>query len=278
MRTSIKTTMVLSTLLILTCCAKSLYVFVPDSNVYLFDWPYYNLQPFTCIDCPKKYDAFIEEEIYLKNNRLQWNPLSEKELTNTNYLLTVHNTLKQVGYKTFLSEALYREKFSTFVDSLLVWEPLATDTTNYYYKFWQRRKSQRNNQVILNILKEVKSIYNDEATTVDAAFVDKELLQTIDLDKQMAYSEYNHPKVFFPTVFECLKRQGKYAEAYTLLHRPVDFKELGYDKIEWMKSLPIDSVRCAFMDYNDSTTVLGYFDKAGTWHDEHIYWLDYPGP
>ena len=264
-------------LVTLNCCARTIYISVPESPTDTFDWPF-GIQPFTCTNCPNKYSTFIKEEIHISNNRLQWNPLSEKELENISFLLTIHNTIKRLGYNNFLSKDLYQEKFEPFIDSLIEWKAQKRDTANYYYKFWHRRKTQQNDQVILNILKEVKSIYNDETTTVDAAFVDKELLQTINLDKQMAYSNYGDPKVFFPTVFECLKRQGKYAEAYTLLHRPADFKELGYDKFEWMKSLPIDSVRCAFMDYNDSTTVLGYFDKAGTWHDEHIYWLDYPGP
>ena len=261
----------------LTCCARAIYVSVPESPTDTFNWPF-GIQPFTCVNCPNKYSTFIKEEIHISNNRLQWNPLSEKELENTSFLLTIHNTIKRLGYNNFLSKDLYHEKFEPFIDSLIEWKAQKRDTANYYYKFWQRRRAQMNDDAIWTILNEVKSIYETGNAPVDENLVNPDLLQTLNLDLQMVHNNYDDQPLFFQRVFEHLKEQKKYAEAYTLLHRPVAFDELGFNQLEWLQQLPIDSSRRSYSGGIDTTTSLGHFDRNGKWHDEHLFWLDYPGP
>jgi hypothetical protein len=265
----------LTIIFLFTACSKNLYLSVPISKIEFYDdfrFPFYS-----CSNCPEKYNSMCHN-IHIDKGKLQWHPFSDKELIDTNYLYTIHNTIKSVGYKSLLSADIYNNRISGFIDSLIVWNDQNSDTSNYYYKFWQRRIKQGNDYTILTIIKELKMIYNNGTVPVTNSFVSKNFKQSLLFDKQMTLNQIENEKTFYLNVFNHLKDNGKYSEAYTLLHRPVDFSKLGYDKFKLMQSLPIDSVKSVFGPSNDTTHILGFFNKEHIWNDEHISWLDYPGP
>jgi hypothetical protein len=255
-------------------CSKQLFIIVPDSKTTLFDQ---SIPLFNCTNCPGKYAGFCLENFPVHNEKLEWHPFSAERLKDTNTILLVHNTLKSVGYKNLLPEYLYAKKYAAFVDSLLFWESLDLDTSNYYFKFWQRRKVQQNNLVLATILKDIQGIYNYKTDKLSTFITDSSLYKGLELDIKMAnttYSDWN----FSLDVFNYLIDNDQFTEAYTLLYKPHDLKEFGLNKMQLLQALPIDTIRSVSFNYNDSTTLLGHFDKKGNWQDSHIEWLDYTGP
>ena len=265
---------VITTTLTIVSCSKQLFIYVPDSKATLLD---HTIPLFNCTNCSGKYASFCLENFPVHNKKLEGHPFSAEKLIDTNTILLVHNTLKLVGYKNLLPEYLYAKQYAAFVDSLLFWESLVLDTSNYYFKFWQRRKVQQNNFVLATILKEIQGIYNYKTDKLNTFIIDSSLYKGLELDMKMAntiYSDWN----FSLDVFNYLIDNDQFIEAYTLLYKPHDLKEFGLNKMQLLQTLPIDTIRSVSFNYNDSTTLLGHFDKEGNWHDSHIEWLDYPGP
>lgn len=128
------------------------------------------------------------------------------------------------------------------------------------------------------ILKEIQAIYRGQQVEVSTTLVDSNLYNELELDNKMANSHYTNWKTLSLDVFEYLKNNDQYVEAYTLLFKPHDLQEFGLNKMHLLQTLPIDTTKSVSFNYTDSITLLGHFDKDGAWHDSHIYWLDYPGP
>ena len=99
-------------------------------------------------------------------------------IRNSDNILTVHQTIKELGYKRFISDSLFntpmkfQDEFggmrrhdwedlslSNIVDSLIDSYHHEKNDSNYFKLFWKRRVAEKNDQVLLSVLKEIKSIY-----------------------------------------------------------------------------------------------------------------------
>ena len=263
------------TVFLFSACAKYTYVIVPNTKKQFYDE--YFLDYFDCISCPNKYEEHTEYGISIETNKITHHPFNTKHLTDSNLLYTIHNTFKSVGYKNLISEYFYSEYLSSFIDTILSHKNVRTDTSNYYYKFWQRRINQKNNVVFDKIVREIKSIYNSQEVPIEENYVSESFKTLLTWEIQVIQNKIEDEQMYFFELFKYLRQEEKYVEAYSLLDAPRDFTELGLDKIKLILTLMPDSTQTSIQN-TDSTTLLGSFDRSGYWEDKYDRWHGHPGP
>ncbi|MEM7487438.1 MAG: hypothetical protein AAF348_19715, partial [Bacteroidota bacterium] len=84
-------------------------------------------------------------------------------------LKMLHETFKKIGYKKLISDydltsnpcllwSYINRPLNHIIDSLVITYPLDTIQTKYYREFWQRRRKEKNHQVVFEILQELNDI------------------------------------------------------------------------------------------------------------------------
>ena len=100
-------------------------------------------------------------------------------IRNPENLQIAHNTIKNIGYKNFISDSAFNTpmKFqddfggmwrhdwedlsiSQIVDSLIDSYNQERSDSNYYNEFWDRRIVEKNEKVLICVLTDIKEIYN----------------------------------------------------------------------------------------------------------------------
>ncbi len=254
---------------VISCGTGKYYVNIPYK--YNHD-NWFKPKLFDCVDCKNKYTDFIKE--YFENDRVVFQPYSEKVIKNRKYISETHNTLIKFGYKKIIPVEFYSTNIKGFIDSLFYWKENNSDTANYYYKFWQRRKSQDTYHLTFQIISDLNEIYTLNNSLTPSTQLNDTLLRALEYDYKMVNGEVERPKEFYPVLFDFLNSTGQYVPAYKILYKPIDFTELGLDKSKFVIKLPLDTVKQS--DY--TTFRLGYFDNNNNWIDSWIKSTEYDGP
>jgi hypothetical protein len=206
-----------------------------------------NILILSLISCSEKQKK--ESEFYIEN-RTSFFDLRNSDWTKNDWirkpenLKTIHETFKKFGYENleklidkydneFLIENIYiKRNFDNLIDSLeLSYESLKTEN-KYYVEFWQRRKAERNDSIVYEIIREIKSQKeNNEKLISDNRFVNDTLFDLLkiefyDKDLTIKSGEIH---------FEKLANYGFHQSAYNLLYERYEYSELKFDR-DKMKS------------------------------------------
>jgi len=172
-------------------------------------------------------------ETYLTNNSpLYWVRRPEN-------LLIAHNTIKAIGYKYFISDSVFNSpmrfqddyggmkkleweglSLSQVLDSLINSYNQSKSDSNYFKMFWDRRTAEKNDKVLICILKDIKGIYNQSFKT-DCKETEKAINDTISrllkYDLQLQNFNGKPTTEFLWSYFDYLKSIGLNHSAYNLV-------------------------------------------------------------
>tara|TARA_R110001583_G_scaffold194998_1_gene368393 strand:+ start:790 stop:1485 length:696 start_codon:yes stop_codon:yes gene_type:complete len=206
-----------------------------------------NILILSLISCSEKQKK--ETEYYIEN-KTSFFDLRNSDWTKNEWirkpenLKTIHETFKKFGYEKleklinkydneFLIQGIYvKRNFDNLLDSLeLSYNNLNTEN-KYYVEFWERRKKEKNDSIVYEIIREIKyQKENNENLICDNRFVNDTLFDLLKIefyDKDLSnYLAVKH--------FEKLENYGFHQSAYNLLYERYEYYELKLDR-DKMKS------------------------------------------
>jgi len=166
-------------------------------------------------------------------------------------LLMVHESFKKIGYKKLFSQfdhtnwcGFYldvNKPTEQLIDSLIITYNSDTINSKYYREFWNRRKIEKNDSVVFEILNEVSSIvYNNNVIPFNSTIANDTLYQLLIIrefedsltDKQAQEN------------FDYLKRIGLHNSAYNLLYERYRYYDINWNQEELKQGLINDTINC----------------------------------
>jgi len=193
----------------------------------------------SCVNNEKK-----EPEIYVEN-KMSFYGLNHSDWTKSEWirksenLKTIHESFKKFGYEKleegihksenlFIGNGIYiKRNFENVLDSLQLTYNKPEIQTKYYAEFWNRRKVEKNDSIVYEIIKELNSVRLDKKQlNYDNQFVNDTLvdLLKIEFDNDILNSEKAKSDFF------TLKKYGLHQSAYNLLYERVEYFELDLDR------------------------------------------------
>jgi len=154
-------------------------------------------------------------------------------------LKIVHESFKKFGYDKlenliskgenhFLIQGIYiKRNFEQLMDSLQLTYNKPETQTKYYAEFWNRRKSEKNDSIVYEIIQEFNSMKSDKKQlnyqnqSVNDTLVD---LLKIEFDNDNLTSEKAKSD------FYTLKKYGLHQSAYNLLFERAEYSKLNLDR------------------------------------------------
>lgn len=181
------------------------------------------------------------------------NYLFKEWVRNPRNLKTVHETIKKIGYKKFVSpRQLYsnpclqwgyvKKPLNHIIDSLLITYPLDTIETTYYREFWQRRKVEQNDSMVFVVLKDLDSIFLQLYETIhyDPNWVNDTLERLVTMDKFTFEPSKSQAK----KDFDYLVSLGMHQSAYNVLYERFQYADIDWNKDSLLSTLCIDTNKC----------------------------------
>ena len=165
-----------------------------------------------------------------------------------------HETFKKYGYRNLFSESdlnqtpcwipglnegVRGKTCKNIIDSLILTYPTIETADKYYKEFWLRRKSEGNDSIVFEILKELRfGLFDSNELTVDNRLVNDTVINLIKvrqgpIDDKTSIQYFNY-----------LRSIGLHASAYNLLYEWTPYENVKWDKDELAKGLKKDTIKC----------------------------------
>lgn len=177
------------------------------------------------------------EGIHEKGDLYMTNTQPFTWIRNPNHIITVHKTLKKIGFKEFISNVEYNKpmqfhenfggvtkheweglSISQVIDSLLFTHQQNGLSPNYYTAFWKRRKLEKNDKETFTVLNEIKDSYQlPKPLKFDSSITNDTLETLLKMDLALQKFGYNPTKGFILDYFEYLRSIGLNHSAYNLV-------------------------------------------------------------
>ncbi|WJJ96579.1 hypothetical protein [Algibacter luteus] len=161
-------------------------------------------------------------------------------------LIMVHESFKKFGYdklenlifksdKEFLIQGIYiKRNFKNLTDSLELTFNKPELQTKYYAEFWNRRKAEKNDSVVYEIIREFNTMKSDKKQrNYENRFVNDTLVDLL----QIEFDNDNLNSKKAESNFYTLKRYGLNQSAYNLLYERAEYSELELDREKLKKEL-----------------------------------------
>jgi hypothetical protein len=167
--------------------------------------------------------------------------LTNKWIRNPENLLKIHETFKKFGYSKLISNYLLTEnpliiqgiyinrQANNLLDSLELTYRQTKIKDKYYREFWQRRKLEKNDKTVFNIIKDINfEIKNGSSgpRNIKPQFVNDTLLCLL----QIEYRADNLTPKLAKQDFEILRKLGFHQSAYNLLFEITKYENFKWDK------------------------------------------------
>ena len=154
-------------------------------------------------------------------------------------LKMVHESFKKFGYEKlenlvskseshFLIQGIYiKRNFEQLMDSLQLTYNKSETQTKYYAEFWNRRKSEKNDSIVYEIIREFNSMKSDKKRlNYENQFVNDTLVDLLKIE----FDNNNLNSEKAKTDFYKLKNYGFHQSAYNLLYERAEYSELDLDR------------------------------------------------
>ena len=128
-------------------------------------------------------------------------------------------------YNEFMIEGIYiKRNFKSVIDSLILTYNQSEIKSKYYSEFWNRRKTENNDSIVYEILREFNSRkFDEKKLNYENQFVNDTLVDLLKIE--FTRGSLNAKKI--ETGFHTLKKYGLHQSAYNLLFkRPENYKVL----------------------------------------------------
>ncbi|WP_301162059.1 hypothetical protein, partial [uncultured Winogradskyella sp.] len=164
----------------------------------------------------------------------------------TENLKIIHESFKKLGYDRieklilknsdeFLIQDIYIKKnFENLMDSLELTYEKPEIQTKYYTEFWNRRKAEKNDSIVYEIIREFNSYKSDKKRlNYENQFANDTLIDLLNIEFDYANLNIEKAKSDFYT----LKKYGFHQSAYNLLYERRKYSELELDREKLKKEL-----------------------------------------
>ena len=161
-------------------------------------------------------------------------------------LKMVHESFKKFGYEKlenliskneshFLIQGIYiKRNFENLMDSLQLTYNKPEIQTKYYAEFWNRRKAEKNDSIVFEIIREFNSMNSDKKRlNYENQFVNDTLVDLLKIE----FDNDNLNSEKAKSDFYKLKKYGLHQSAYNLLYERAEYSELKLDREKLKKEL-----------------------------------------
>ena len=161
-------------------------------------------------------------------------------------LKMVHESFKKFGYDKlenlisksenhFLIQGIYiKRNFEQLMDSLQLTYNKPETQSKYYAEFWNRRKSEKNDSIVYEIIREFNSMKSDKRQlNYQNQSVNDTLVELLKIE----FENDNLTSEKAKSDFYTLKKYGLHQSAYNLLFERVEYSELNLDREKLKKEL-----------------------------------------
>jgi hypothetical protein len=154
-------------------------------------------------------------------------------------LKMVHESFKKFGYdkleklifkndSEFLIQGVYiKRNFENLMDSLQLTYNKPEIQTKYYAEFWNRRKAEKNDSIVYEIIQEFNSMKSDKKRlNYENKFVNDTLVDLLKIE----FDNENRNSKNAESDFYTLKKYGFHQSAYNLLYERAEYSEMDLDR------------------------------------------------
>jgi hypothetical protein len=158
----------------------------------------------------------------------------------------IHESFKKFGYdklenlilkseNVFIIQEIYiKRNFEKVMDSLLLTYNKPEIQTKYYAEFWNRRKAEKNDSIVYEIIREFNSVKSDKKRLdYENELVNDTLVELLKIE----FDNDNLNSEKAKTDFYTLKKYGLHQSAYNLLYERAEYSEFDLDREELKKEL-----------------------------------------
>lgn len=203
---------------------------------------------FSCVSKEKK-----EAEFYVEN-KISFFGLNHSDWTKSKWirkpenLKMIHESFKKFGYEKlengiyksenlFIGNGIYiKRNFENVLDSLQLTYNKPEMQTKYYAEFWNRRKAEKNDSIVYEIIREFNSLKSDKKRlNYENRFVNDTLIDLLKIE----FDNDNLNSEKAQSDFYTLKKYGLHQSAYNLLYERAEYSELELDREKLKKELTI---------------------------------------
>src|SRR5579859_3362062 len=164
-----------------------------------------------------------------------------------------HETFKKIGYQNLfsdsalnqapcwipgLNEGVRGKSCNNIIDTLILTYQTIETADKYYKEFWLRRKKERNDSIVFEILKELKrGVAGNSQLTFDSKLVNDTVINLIKIRQGPLDDETSIQ------YFDYLKNIGLHASAYNLLFERTQYENVKWDREKLKLRLVRDTIR-----------------------------------
>lgn len=180
-------------------------------------------------------------------------------------LKVVYASLKQIGLKRFISEEEFNrplftdhwaetcwanKSLSQITENLIQSYSDTTEVDKYYKEFWQRRRADENETVVLQILTDIKLTYDPETSTEDLNWKSEPIIKSLlEFEVRLKESDSLTAKNTVIEYFNYLKSIHLFSSASNLIHYEnnllIDqFERQDPDFVELINQIETDTINC----------------------------------
>ena len=135
-----------------------------------------------------------------------------------------------------IQEIYIKRNFENLMDSLELTYNKPEIRTKYYAEFWNRRKVEKNDSIVYEIIREYNSSKSDKKQrNYERQFVNDTLVDLLDIE----FDNDNLNSEKAKSDFYKLKKYGLHQSAYNLLFERAEYSELELDRENLKKELTI---------------------------------------
>ena len=231
----------------------------------------YPLEWFKCHNCEPNYDNTASQ--FIHSGKVFWNPFSATQLKDKDFINSLHNSLKKVGYSKWFTQSFFTQNILPFIDSIQVNQN--NKNLNYYSKFLLRREAQGNKELFLSILNDIKNEFNQIQPSFDPSLVNDTIVNLITLDLEWKSLDSIPKKQDKLNLFNKLKNANFNSYAYNLIFRHNPYATPDQLTDSCFQTIPKDSIKKD--RFQKMYRTLGYY-KNKKWNDSYFFWQYYEGP
>jgi hypothetical protein len=192
-----------------------------------------------------------EREVYVEK-QISFFGLNHSDWTKSTWirkpenLKVVHESFKRFGYEKlenliyksedlFIVNGIYiKRNFENVLDSLQLTYNKPEIQTKYYAEFWNRRKADKNDSIVYEIIQEFNSMKSDKnRLNYENDFVNDTLVELLKIE----FDNDNLNSEKAKSDFYTLKKYGLHQSAYNLLYERAEYSELELDRDNLKKEL-----------------------------------------
>jgi hypothetical protein len=200
-----------------------------------------------------------EDLNYIESKLSFYDPFNDKFtfdtwIRNPENIREVHETLKKYGYVKLFSNSDLNSDYCSYtgfdimvekpckniIDSLLITYPDLASAPKYYKEFWLRRRNERNDTTVYEVLKEIKAeLFENQRQRINENIVNDTILNLVRIKTESPKSDTQALENF-----EYLKKIGLHSSAYNLLYERYSYYEINWDSDDLKKSLKKATTKC----------------------------------